>query len=99
MSTEAWERAPLKRDPGPYETRALWGIMNPYGSLWTDQAFESPADAESYLRNFWKDISKASLSKFRIVLVRRSITLEVEDGHITVAPPRARIEQMKEITE
>lgn len=99
MSTEAWERVPLKRDPGPYETRALWGIMNPYGSLWTDQAFETPAEAEKSLRDFWKDIPKVSLSGFRIVLVRRSITLEVDDGHITVAPFRARIEQMKEITE
>lgn len=55
------------------------GIVNPYGQLWTDEAFPTPEAAETHLRSFWgggamadKDCAGFKLCVVRVELVPES---------------------------
>lgn len=52
-----------------------WGILNPYGDLWTWQTFDTPELAISYVERFWRDIKTAhELSRFKPVRVKVHVT-------------------------
>lgn len=44
-----------KKKTEPRTREAIgFGIINPYGSFWTDEVFQTPDRAWDYLRKFWK---------------------------------------------
>lgn len=51
-----------------------WGIMNPYGELWTFKTFVSSEAAEEYIHQFWKSVPAVDKSGFRPVRVRVRVT-------------------------
>lgn len=55
-----------------------WGILNPYGNIWTDKTFESPEEAYEYLKAFWKKATDRELQKFKIVRVTKTVAVEPE---------------------
>jgi len=48
-----------------------YGIVGPYGNMWTSQIFDTPESARRYITNFWKGI-KHDTSKYRIVWARQA---------------------------
>lgn len=78
---EAEKIAALSRKLSDGTVRAeAWGILNPYGTLWTHQTFLTEQDARDYVAQWWKGMeSDGDLSRFRPVRV-----------HVTVAPTEAR---------
>lgn len=55
-----------------------WGILNPYGDLWTHRTFASEKAAAQYVRDFWRGISVekiGDLRRFRPVLVNVHVSL------------------------
>jgi len=52
-----------------------WGILNPYGDLWTYEVFETPAEARKHIADFWRDIyGNHDLTKYKIVRVNVRVT-------------------------
>lgn len=55
-----------------------WGIMNPYGDIWTTRTFETKADAVQHVKDFWTKLeggASRDLSLFRPVRVKVHVTL------------------------
>lgn len=46
---------PMSKAPEPVEPVVVhrWGIIGPYGNIWTPDTFAKPEDAEDHLRSFW----------------------------------------------
>jgi hypothetical protein len=67
-----------KRRPAPDKqkfadsTRIGFGIKSPHGNMWTSEIFNTPAEAEQHLANWWRGIDR-DLSKFKIVRARQSV--------------------------
>lgn len=64
-----------------------WGILNPYGDLWTWQTFDTPEDARRYVAEFWRNNSKVDLASFQPVrvTVRAAVKVRKEsDGSYMV---------------
>lgn len=55
-----------KRSPKPAEAVGF-GILNPYGDMWTGRVFETADEARCFLEGFWRGISKSDPNKFKIV--------------------------------
>lgn len=55
-------------------TRTGYGILNPYGDMWTSHVFERPEQAADYVRDYWKQFpaSNTDVSKFKVVKARQS---------------------------
>lgn len=49
-----------------------YGIVNPYGDMWTSTIFPSAHQAREHLRDFWSGVKGHDLSKYRIVWARQS---------------------------
>jgi hypothetical protein len=64
-----------------------WGILNPYGDVWTPEIFETPEQAQKHLEDFWKSFPgpNTDTRKFRIVKarVRVSAVYPVQYAHLT----------------
>jgi hypothetical protein len=59
-----------------------WGILNPYGDIWTTRTFETEQDARDHVAAFWSDLdggTERDLRKFKPVRV---------NVHVTVATPK-----------
>lgn len=61
----------MKRKPKP-ATGGAWGILNPYGDVWTHDTFHTKEEARAYLEAFWNQpgFAPQDLSRFKIVPVR-----------------------------
>lgn len=63
------ETAKPKRKPRPSKGKEF-GILNPYGDIWTFQSFETPEEARQHLDGFWRGIGSPQKAEgFRIVRV------------------------------
>ena len=60
------------KKPKPARGKA-YGILNPYGDLWTYEHFPSEIAAMDYIDAFWKNTS-VDKSKFKIVRVRVTVS-------------------------
>jgi hypothetical protein len=50
-----------------------FGILNPFGDMWTHTIFESPREAQAYVKHFWNgNPNVGALTQFKIVRVRQS---------------------------
>lgn len=54
-----------------------WGILNPWGDVWTVDTFNDADSAREYLRAFWSG-QKQDLTTFRIVPVRVRVSVPFE---------------------
>jgi hypothetical protein len=68
------EPAEAKR-PKPARGKA-WGILNPYGDLWTYETFSTAEAAEAYVRLFWKGVRTApqDLTRFKPIRVKVTVS-------------------------
>lgn len=74
-----------RQPPKPAEGEA-WGILNPWGDVWTYDVFNSPEAATAYVKRFWGDNrSKVDLNAFKPVRV--TITVAVADEQPGPNPP------------
>lgn len=48
-----------------------YGIINPYGDMWTSEVFDTPGQAKGHLERFWQNINGTDLTKFRIVRAKQ----------------------------
>jgi hypothetical protein len=72
---EPGPRVPPKRRPKPARG-AAFGILNPYGNVWTFESFPTEAAAREYLEAFWRNpgFGPQDTSKFQIVPVRVTVS-------------------------
>ena len=65
-----FDPARKKKRPRPAKDYC-YGILNPYGDMWTHKTFQSPREAAKYVINFWRGVGKGSEPdrKYRIVPV------------------------------
>lgn len=58
-----------------YECDTRWGIINPFGGVWTPETFPTEKDAWDHLRRFWepnaKDLDTFSVEQVRITVERK----------------------------
>jgi len=57
-----------------------YGIVGPYGNMWTSEVFSTPERARAHIANFWKGI-KHDTSKYRIVWARQAAYFIRESRH------------------
>lgn len=65
-------------------SRTGWGIVSPYGQMWTTEIFQTEEEAGDYIKRFWAGVKNApELSKFRIVRAKTttSALLSQEPSH------------------
>lgn len=57
-------------------SRETWGILNPYGDIWSTSTFETPEDAKRHLAKFWDGIvvKGVDLTAFKVIRVRVRVT-------------------------
>ena len=48
-------------------SRVGYGIVNPYGDMWTTDIFETEDSARKHLANFWRGVENQDLRRYRIV--------------------------------
>lgn len=63
-----------KKKPGSATAKGF-GILNPYGDMWTSEIFETPAEAEAYVRTYWANFPGshgADPSKYKVVRAKQS---------------------------
>jgi hypothetical protein len=54
-------------------SREGYGILNPYGDMWSSNVFDTMDEASEYLRNFWrKSKPGADLSAYKIVKAKQT---------------------------
>lgn len=72
-----------KRQPKGAKGEA-WGILNPYGDLWTHKTFESETAALEYVRAWWSWNREAGgdLTRFKPIRVNVHVTA------IRATPPK-----------
>jgi hypothetical protein len=61
------------KSPKPYEWQAF-GILNPYGDLWTPEFFEDPEDAFEHMKVFWGPTYEDKARGFKVVPVDVMVT-------------------------
>lgn len=54
--------------PEPYECSNRYGILNPYGDVWSPETFDSMDAALKHLTKFWGP--RDDLSRFTVIPVR-----------------------------
>lgn len=52
-----------------------FGILNPYGDLWTHSTFETEHAAQMHVVIFWRGDKNVDVSKFRVVPVRVTVSV------------------------
>lgn len=59
----------------PYRAIDRYGILNPYGDVWSPDTFSTIALAERHVREFWRGVSNPpNFAKFKIVRVRVTVS-------------------------
>jgi len=52
-----------------------FGILNPFGDLWTYHWFDTEADARRFIADFWRGNQSApDLDKFKVIPVRVTVS-------------------------
>jgi hypothetical protein len=52
-----------------------WGILNPYGDVWTYDTFQTERAARDHLMAFWRNFTAPpDTSEFKIVRVRVTVS-------------------------
>lgn len=66
----------MSKKPKP-ATGEAWGILNPYGDLWTRKTFDTEEAARQHVRAWWSWNPEAGgdLSKFKPVRVKVRVTV------------------------
>ncbi len=60
-----------------------FGILNPYGDLWTYSTFETEAEARKYIADFWRGLQgEERLDRFKVIPVK----VTVSDGRSVATP-------------
>ncbi len=54
--------------------REGFGILNPYGDMWTTEIFATEAEAREYVKRFWSGVRRAKPFDYRIVRARQRTT-------------------------
>jgi hypothetical protein len=68
----------------PHAEGEAWGILNPYGELWTHDTFQSEDAARRDVEAFWRGNPNAGdLSGFKPVRVNVRVTLAEIEGEKT----------------
>lgn len=71
------------KTPRPYNHTAF-GILNPYGDVWTAEWFDDEEGARKHVTDFWKQTgfekAKVDPSTFKVVPVQVTITALSTDG-------------------
>lgn len=54
-----------------------FGILNPWGDVWTYETFSTEAEARQHIKNFWTGIksSTVDVSRFSVVEVRVTVSV------------------------
>lgn len=61
--------------PRGYVDTNRFGILNPWGDIWTSETFKSEAEARKHIEDFCRLIDDAgSLTRFKVVPVRVHVT-------------------------
>ena len=64
----------------------VFGILNPYGNIWTWETFHTEAAAQKHLSDFWKGLEdRTDLGRFKIIRVK----VTVSDGRAHPAGEKA----------
>lgn len=59
----------------PYRSTSRFGILNPYGDIWSPETFDTEAEAMAYVEQFWRDTKGVTdLSRFKPVRVRVTVS-------------------------
>lgn len=58
-----------KKGPKPYRCRR-YGILNPYGDVWSPETFNTMLAAREHVKRFWSNQPDHDLSKYEIVPVK-----------------------------
>lgn len=62
--------------PKGYTDDTRFGILNPWGDVWTSETFTSEDRARKHIEDFWRGINDAGdLTMFKIVPVRVHVTV------------------------
>lgn len=70
-----------------------WGILNPWGDVWTYDTFDTPEAARKHVADFWRNIKDhRDVRDFRIVRVRITVSAPAEVVEADAAAPQARTE-------
>lgn len=73
---KGWKAAARKttlKKPGAYKCRR-YGILNPYGDVWTPDTFNTMLGAEQHVRDFWAKQPDHDLSKYKVVVVNVTVS-------------------------
>jgi hypothetical protein len=65
------------KKPKGYIDEQRFGILNPYGDIWTSDTFRTEAAAQKHIKDFWQCFPDTDLTSFKVIRVR---------VHVTVAP-------------
>lgn len=63
---------PAKKRPA-MSSHNGYGILSPYGDMWTSSIFNSPTEAKDYIRDFWRGVKGHDITKYRIVWAKQSV--------------------------
>lgn len=55
----------------PYMKQGI-AIINPYGGIWTNQVFDTPEAALTYLKSLWKDVPGHDLGEFKLAMAMQT---------------------------
>lgn len=61
-------------------------IVGPYGNVWTDELFDTPAAAVAHLKNFWSGVDSFDLSKWSLSAAHRTLTLDAANPEPILTP-------------
>lgn len=78
--------ARINRRPRTAQAEA-WGILNPWGDVWTYHTFDSKEAAEAFVQKFWRDFpgSKPDTRRFKAIRVK-----------VVVSVPKAKRSQISD---
>ena len=63
------------KEPKPYQMKRF-GILNPYGDIWSPETFSTEAEAKRHVENFWRGTKRTNLSAFKIIKVNVTVAAE-----------------------
>lgn len=66
----------LTKRPKGYIDETRFGILNPWGDVWSSETFTTEDAARAYINAFWRNVKDpGDLSRFRVVRVRTHVTV------------------------
>lgn len=68
------------------KTKTGIAIVGPYGNVWSDELFDTPAAAVAHLRNYWKGVADFDLSKWKLSAASRTLRLDAADPTPILTP-------------